>query len=96
MSNMNHREANSHPVARGAFWGAAVGGATSAAAVNFLDELAYFVPDLGTKKFNSTSIKAVVAVTLAGAAIGAFVSAQNHKAWSDRVDVTTTSKPLGR
>ena len=93
---MEPKESGNHPILKGTLWGAAMGAVGSISIVSYLDDLAYFLSDSRAKKFQNAEIKAIVAATVVGAGIGAFVSARGHRAWSDRVDESAQDRPLSR
>jgi hypothetical protein len=100
---MAEKDSQTKSALKGAFWGGVVGGGSSALAIGYLDEFMAFASKSAQTKFDSSTIKVVLATTVVGAAIGAFASAKSAKAnytpWTERVDDQRTevsATPLTR
>ena len=98
---MAEKDSQTKSMLKGAFWGGVVGGASSAAAINYIDDWALFAANKATsKKFDNAVIKVVLATTVVGAVIGAFAAAKSAKAnntpWTERIDDKSEATQLSR
>jgi hypothetical protein len=95
---MAEKDSPTKSALKGAFWGGVVGGASSAAAIGYLDEFMAFASKSAQDKFYGSIVKVVLATTVVGAVIGAFASTKsakaNHTPWTERVDVQGTDQPV--